>query len=118
MNKRLRKKKHVGEFDTLGFEIEVTWIRPLTPDLIEWILDDLIEWAEARHMGCGGVIGPHSMGHFFCKHKPPRRLPNGKERCVGVSCTEADRQALMDWVRRWEYHVGSFTVGPLVSSWK
>lgn len=57
MNKRLRKKKRVGEFTELGFEL-LGYIRPgISNDDIDAFVDRLIVVVEARRLGFGGGGG-------------------------------------------------------------
>lgn len=42
-SRRLRKKLHVGEFQTLGFDYELTWRAPPSIDLQDRFIDQLLE---------------------------------------------------------------------------
>lgn len=57
MNKRLRKKKRVGEFKELGFELRGD-LRPGLADAdLDTFIDRLIEVVEARKPAFGGSAG-------------------------------------------------------------
>jgi uncharacterized protein YggL (DUF469 family) len=54
VNKRLRKKKRVGEFKELGFEL-LGYLRPgISDGDIDAFVDRLIVVVEARKLGFGG----------------------------------------------------------------
>ena len=82
MNKRLRKKKRVGEFKELGFEL-LGDLRPgISDDDIEAFIDRLIVVVEARELGFGGgAWRDHKLEGFVT------RMGRG-------SATEDDRTAL------------------------
>ncbi len=69
MNKRLRKKKRVGEFTELGFEIYGYWRDDAPPDAaFDAFIDMMITAAEARGLGFGGGgVDPFSFS--FAKHR-------------------------------------------------
>lgn len=80
MNKRIRKKKHVGEFTELGFQLHATLRPNLGSDEVEAVMDRLLELIEARHLEFGGSLGQALSGFVT--------------RAEGGSATEADRTAL------------------------
>jgi len=57
MNRRLRKKKRVGEFKELGFEVRGDLRPGLSGDDIEAFMDRLIDVVEARSLAFGGGAG-------------------------------------------------------------
>lgn len=57
MNKRLRKKKHIGEFKELGFEVLADLRGGLSPQELDAFLDRWIDAVEARQLGFGGGGG-------------------------------------------------------------
>ena len=57
MNKRLRKKKRVGEFKELGFELRAGLRPGLVGVELDAFLDRLIDVVEARKLGFGGGAG-------------------------------------------------------------
>jgi uncharacterized protein len=81
VNRRLRKKKRVGEFKELGFELR-TNLRPgLTGVELDAFVDRLIDVVEARKLGFGGGAGRD-------------RLDGVVTRIGRGSATENDRAAL------------------------
>lgn len=102
MNKRMRKKKRVGEFREDGFrilaEVNVTNNSPEN----EQFLDDLIEFVESRSLGIGGGVGDKV--DVFCAY-----LGRG-------TCTEEDRQAVSEWFQN-QPLVKRFKIGPLTDAW-
>lgn len=57
MKKRLRKKKHVGEFQELGFEVEAELRPELGRDKVHAFTDRFIAIIEAQQLAFGGGIG-------------------------------------------------------------
>lgn len=82
MNKRLRKKKRVGEFKELGFELAADLRPGIAGDESEALLDRLIDVVEARRLGFGGGAGRDDKLEGFVT-----RMGRG-------SATEDDRAAL------------------------
>jgi uncharacterized protein YggL (DUF469 family) len=103
MRRRLRKKKHLGEFTELGFEVRAD----LTPDLdyagFDAFLDRLIDAVEARGLAFGGGGRPEDFEGFVTQ------LRRG-------SATEADREALTAFLAA-NSAVVRHAVGPLVDAW-
>lgn len=103
MRRRLRKKKHLGEFTELGFEVGAD----LTPDLdyagFDAFLDRLIDVVEARGLAFGGGGRPEDFGGFVTQ------LRRG-------SATEADREALTAFFAG-DSAVVRHGVGALVDAW-
>jgi uncharacterized protein YggL (DUF469 family) len=54
---RLRKKKHWGEYDELGFGVHVLLNKGV--DVDAW-LDDFLTMLERNGLECGGGIGPYN----------------------------------------------------------
>ena len=84
MSKRLRKKRHLGEFSECGFHISLE----LRPDLTEAEVDawygDLIDAIEGLNLGIGGG-GSHKQ-EFFCARLAGR-----------APVMPEDREALGQW---------------------
>lgn len=57
MKKRLRKKKHLGEFKELGFEVRGDLRPGLSNHDIDAFVDRLIEVVEGRSLAFGGGAG-------------------------------------------------------------
>lgn len=104
MNKRLRKKKRLGEFKEYGF-----CILAIAPDLetasdaeVDKFCDELILFAEDNGCGVGGCIG-HKTDVFYT------HLNRG-------TCTEDDRLKVYAFLLNHPL-VTDFKVGPLVDAW-
>lgn len=113
MNKRLRKKRHSGEFAVFGFHVEF-----VTKERLAWSLDgdldgpgsrlseDLDEWAHAR----GWCAAPGGDGRRWgCFITPERcNMPN-----PGLS--EKERDAIVAHIRALA-EVAQVVAGPLVDA--
>ena len=105
MNKRLRKKRRVGEFKELGFEL-LGELRPGTSDDdVEAFVDRLIVAVEARKLGFGGGGGRDGKFEGFVT-----RMGRG-------SATEEDRTAL-DAFLAGDVDVVRHEVGALKDAWR
>lgn len=102
MNKRLRKKKHVGEFREDGFYIkaQLSFLKNDSPECDKFV-DDLIEFVESKNLYIGGGVGTET--DVFCT------------RYKG-SCTEDDRQTVSEYLKNHPLVI-RFKVGPLVDAW-
>jgi uncharacterized protein len=104
MKKRLRKKKHLKEFQELGFTAKYT----ARGDLSEEEKDDLL-WAflehaiEANNLLAGGG-GGNSVELFVTTAK------------IRGSVTEEQRMAVLEWLKG-EPRIASFGVGRLMDAW-
>lgn len=102
MNKRLRRKKHVGEFQELGFELNCKVdLKPDDPEFDNWC-DDFIAMIESHELICGGGGLPSEWGVFVSRHKG--------------SVTEKERCAISDWLKE-NKHVMEFEVKDLEDAW-
>ena len=61
MKKRLRKKKHLGEFAVRGVSLRVSFADGLNADAFDRFIDDFIGWIEAKGLLFGGG-GSHQSG--------------------------------------------------------
>lgn len=118
MRKRLRKKKHLGEFIQYGFEIDGTW-KEQGVYLIEQqdkFMDALIDFCEANDLACGGGGNADTFGFFITK---VRRLKvwKPKNKYVNVSATGDDRKLMQDFLAS-RSELATFVVGELVDAWK
>jgi len=103
MRRRLRKKKRLGEFQELGFEVNAE-LAADTGDKGSWaFFGRLIDAAEARQLGFGGGGSGTHFTWFVV------RLGRG-------SADEADREALAGFLRG-DAAVVHHDVGPLVDAW-
>ena len=82
MKKRLRKKKHLGEFKELGFEVRGDLRPGLCGNDLEAFVDRLIDVVEARSLAFGGGAGRDD------------KLEGFVTRAGRGSATEEDRAAL------------------------
>lgn len=98
MNKRMRKKKHAGEFTEYGCEVEVALQNPGEDFLLS-----LIEMVEGRGLIVGGGCAAGG-GRFFVHRK-------------GGSVSDEDRQALQQWFGS-RADVREFAMGPPVDAWR
>lgn len=104
MKKRLRKKKRVGEFKELGFEL-LGDLRPgISNDSIDAFVDRLIVVVEARKLGFGGGGGRDGKFAGFVT-----RIGRG-------SATEDDRTALAAFLAG-EDAIVRHEVGVLRDAW-
>jgi uncharacterized protein len=82
VRRRLRKKKHLGEFQQLGFEVLAELRADLSDEDIEAFFDRWMDAVEARHLAFGGGGGRHQRFEGFVT-----RMGRG-------SATDKDRSAL------------------------
>lgn len=80
MNKRLRRKKRVGEFKEVGFVVRGELRAGLSEKELHALVERFLTAVEARHLAFGGDIGESFEGFVT-------RQPRG-------SATEEDRAAL------------------------
>ena len=102
MRRRLRKKKHLGEFKQMGFEMEGD-LRPELPRSEEdAFIERVLQWLEVRDLAFGGSIGGGAFGGFVSRDR--------------VSATEDDRAALTTLLER-DPAVSRHDVGALRDAW-
>lgn len=122
MKKRLRKKKHRGEFNTKGFHAEGTFTRSLTSEEADSFIDAFIAFAESNDLGLGGGTSLESFGQYITRHVPGTRRNHGarggRPRWRDANCTEADRALVEKWLRARPYvSETSLSIGELQPSW-
>jgi len=122
MNKRLRKKKHVGEFNFFGFRVEVKFeIKKLfyeQVELVDQFVDKFIEIIEAAHLEMGGGINNSSFSMFITKYKQGKRNSYGGFKNSCVSCTDEDRQLVENWLKTQTiFPLTECQIGPLKRAW-
>lgn len=104
MNRRIRKKKRVGEFQELGFEVSYRLPGDLSSEQCEeFLCRFIVEAVEANNLAAGG--GGANPASFFVVSAKSRR-----------SVTDEQREA----VKRWLSHTSEVTtaeVGPLRDAW-
>lgn len=103
MNKRLRKKKRVGEFRELGFRVRFE-TPGLTADQVDALCDRwLAEAIEPNGLLCGGSCGPVEWDGFVqMDHRG--------------SATDEHREAVTRWLKS-ESTIKNVEVFPLVDAW-
>jgi len=105
MRKRLRKKKHVGEFQEFGFELSFDIPEGLSIDDRNAVLDEFITDAiEANDLQFGGGGGGSTWSGYAILDRPRG------------STTEAQRQAVLKWLEE-NPKVSNVMVGELVDAW-
>jgi len=104
VKKRLRKKKHLGEFRELGFELSGALQPGVSNDDINAFVDRLIGVIETRSLLFGGGVGgDDNFGGFVTR--------DGRG-----SATEDDRAALREFLSS-ERQFTRFDVGALRDAW-
>jgi uncharacterized protein YggL (DUF469 family) len=104
MKKRLRKKKRVGEFQELCFELNAELRLGLAHAELETFVDRLIQAVEARQLAFAGGAGrDHKLSGVVTR--------NGRE-----STTEDDRAALAAFLAS-ENIVVQHEIGALQDAW-
>lgn len=104
MNRRLRKKKRLGEFQELGFEVTYSLPQGTSQEeRVTFLWSFLEEAAEANGLLAGG--GGSDPAHFF--------VVSAKRR---GSATEEQRIAVSEWLAK-NPRVAAFNVGPLRDAW-
>lgn len=99
-NPRQRKKLHLGEFQELGFYIDLEMPDEMPDQEIERFIDTfLVEIIEPRNL----VFAGGDMGGFIC-------------RLGRSSATDEDRTVVEQWLAG-RAEPKSFTVGPLADAW-
>jgi len=100
MRKRLRKKRHLGEFKEEGFNVTFSF----DGDALEQdvFLDRFIEAVETNGLTCGGGFG---------KEWDMYITMDGRG-----TATETDRMAVLNWLEG-QPAVKNISVGPLVDAW-
>ena len=85
MNKRIRKKKHVGEFKELAFSLDATYEK-LTPEDADKMLEKILDMSEELDLVCDGLIDLDHFGFYVLAGR--------------INTGEAERkQKLIDFLR-------------------
>jgi uncharacterized protein len=103
MRRRLRKKKRLGEFKELGFQVKAELVGDVGENGSWAFFGRLIDAVELRRLGVGGGGSGTHFGWFVV------RLGRG-------SADETDREALAGFLRS-DPAVVHHEVGPLVDAW-
>lgn len=103
MKKRLRKKRHLGEFQEFGFEVQWRCETAMSEAECEQFWTEWITFVEARGLTFGGGNDMEKGSGFVC------RAGRG-------SATEQNRADVSDWFRAWANGV-QVQIGPLEDAW-
>ncbi len=106
LNRRQRKKHHLGEFQEFVFEIAIAFKQAMDEAQHDRFLDDLIDFIESRDMLVAGLGGRYPIsdtdGVIQASDRP--------------SPSDEDRSAVRDWLlARPEVH--AVTIGDLRDAW-
>lgn len=104
MKKRLRKKKHLGEFKQCGFEIQVVFVVELgRVAMWNWFYC-FLDFLENNNACFGGSFGPLEWNGFV--------EPFGSVK----SLTEADRLLVSNWLKQMPMFK-DVVISPLKDAW-
>lgn len=102
MNKRIRKKKCIGEFKELAFPLEAKYDK-LTPETADDFVDKIIEKVQELNMTCGGTF---DLDHFDLFVVAGRINTNEAER----------KQQLIDFIKALP-GMGDLIAGEFIDAW-
>ena len=110
MNRRMRKKRHVGEYQEFGFNVRFR-VRPDPADLEFMIFNDefILQAVEGNLLGFGGGIG-ETVDGFVCFMDLRLRRKSRQ------SVSPEQRAAMEKWLNA-HPRVYDLQVGPLVDAW-
>jgi uncharacterized protein len=102
MNKRLRRKKRVREFQELG--VDLSCCVDLDSGSLEFDIwcDDFVQMIESLDLMCGGGGISGNWSVFVAKHKG--------------SVTEENRKSISNWLEN-NKHVKDFEVSGFIDCW-
>lgn len=103
LNRRQRKKYHLGEFQEMGFQLRWTYHTLLNEPEVYSFFDQFLPMIEARNMGCCCGLAPEGGDGFVAK------LGRGTD-CSG------DRIAVLEWLRAHPAVAGA-DADELVDNW-
>jgi uncharacterized protein YggL (DUF469 family) len=89
LTSRQRKKRRVGEFKELGFEVDLVFDLPMDGEPYGDFMSDLFLFLESRALLAGGFGG----------RKPLLETGGFVARIERGSVTEADAEAIIEWLR-------------------
>lgn len=93
MNKRIRKKRHLGEFNVIDLSVSAI-INGMDHD--QW-LDKFIEFIESVNLSCCGGANKDIIDFGIVKHIE-RKTPNGRIKHRQVSVGLEDAEKLVSWL--------------------
>lgn len=114
MNRRIRKKRRIGEFNYKGFKVTCTFDPPLAD--VDRVLDEYIAFCEAHNLGTGGGMSDKTFEQFVTEIGRPRRLGGGRYWYPDVHATEADRALVWDYLSKLP-GVQYLAVSGLIGAW-
>lgn len=122
MNRRMRKKKHKGEFNTLGFDVEGTFDAELPLDSANRLTDAFIDFVEHSGMQIGGGFCKTSFGFFVTAVRRIDRIKvwhkGWGRRLADLDATDEHRRLVREWFENNPIaKPATVTVGPLKGSW-
>lgn len=111
MRKRLRKKRHLGEYREYGFHV-VAHHADMDD---ETFLIPFLDFIERRNLGGGGSFEGGMFISRLCPHGRCQSCERkyGRDRMFGP-VTDADREAVVAWLRE---RGALAEAGPLVDAW-
>jgi uncharacterized protein YggL (DUF469 family) len=102
MKKRIRKKKHLKEFQELGFSLEFDYVEAENKELFDTFLDAFLEEAiEGNGLECGGGGYIHH-DYFVIRHRG--------------SVSEEQRNAVKQWLEK-QSAVKNIVLGEFRDAW-
>jgi uncharacterized protein YggL (DUF469 family) len=100
MNKRIRKKKHLGEFRQLGFHVAARYLASVSEEQLDKLDESLILFVESRDLTIGGGVGVEPSAFItraWCRKNSCHKHPLGAKRNAQV--TDVDREAIELWFK-------------------
>jgi uncharacterized protein YggL (DUF469 family) len=113
MNRRIRKKLHRGEFNTLGFEVRATFDPPLVD--VDRFFDEWIAFVEDNGLAVGGGMNSRQLGQFVTRIRRGRRIGANRYRWIDQNATEADRELVQEWLL--DHGAKTTVAAPLKGPW-
>jgi uncharacterized protein YggL (DUF469 family) len=103
---RLRKKKHVGEFQELVFQVKAVFTHPLTLAELDRFIDDVITYVESQALCIGAFGGGENV----------TETEGWVEAWKRGSVTEEQREHMLAWLEA-RPEVTRAVAGPLFDGW-
>ena len=100
MKRRLRKKKRIGEFKELGFEVLADLRDGLLPNELDAFLDRWINAVEARQLAFGGGGGGHDGKFEGFVARAGRGSASDEDRAMFAAFLESDAAVIRHEVRK------------------
>lgn len=118
MKKRLRKKKHLGEFAEHGFIVTGRSDPTRTSEQHNAFVDEVLRFVESKNLGVAGNVAGPAIDFYvarLCRRPGCTRCNRmyGRDRQMG-NVTNDDRETLVAW---YEAHGGKVVAGPLFDAY-